>query len=111
MNKRYASMLMGFFFSVAVTASAQFVSVSRYPTDKATGVNPDTHLVLTFPSVATLGKSGRGRFNQFTVLNTCFHNAGRACSTIGLIAAAVTASYLPARRAAAVNPVQALRSE
>jgi pectin methylesterase-like acyl-CoA thioesterase len=61
MNKRYASMLMGCFFSVAVTASAQFVAVSRYPTDKGTGVNPDTHLVLTFPSVPTLGRSGQIR--------------------------------------------------
>ena len=34
-------------------------AVVRFPADKATGVNPDTHLVLTFPSAPTLGKSGR----------------------------------------------------
>lgn len=34
-------------------------AVTRFPADKARGVNPDTHLVLTFPSAPTLGKSGR----------------------------------------------------
>ncbi len=36
-------------------------AVTRFPADKATGVNPDTHLVLTFASPPTLGKSGQVR--------------------------------------------------
>jgi len=36
-------------------------SVTRFPADKASGVNPDTHLVLTFGSPPTLGKSGQIR--------------------------------------------------
>ncbi|HET9132069.1 MAG TPA: pectinesterase family protein, partial [Terriglobia bacterium] len=35
--------------------------IVRYPADKSAGINPDTHLVLTFPSVPTLGKSGQIR--------------------------------------------------
>jgi putative ABC transport system permease protein len=34
-----------------------------------------------------------------------------AAVSVGLIVAAVTASYLPARRTMAVDPIQALRSE
>ena len=34
---------------------------SRFPADKAKGVNPDTHLVLTFPSPPKLGTSGQIR--------------------------------------------------
>ncbi len=36
-------------------------TVSLFPADKARQVNPDTHLVLTFPSEPTLGKSGQIR--------------------------------------------------
>lgn len=36
-------------------------TISRFPADKAKQVNPDTHLVLTFPSEPTLGKSGQIR--------------------------------------------------
>ena len=32
-----------------------------FPADKAKGINPDTHLVLTFPSEPTLGNSGQIR--------------------------------------------------
>jgi hypothetical protein len=35
--------------------------VTRFPADAATGVSPDTHLVLTFPSAPTVGKSGQIR--------------------------------------------------
>ena len=31
----------------------------RFPADGATGVNPDTHLVITFPSAPTLGHAGK----------------------------------------------------
>ncbi len=34
---------------------------SRFPADKARGVNPDTHLMLTFSSTPTLGASGQIR--------------------------------------------------
>jgi hypothetical protein len=40
---------------------AQTTALSRFPADKAVGVNPDTHLVLTFASAPTLGKSGQIR--------------------------------------------------
>jgi pectinesterase len=35
--------------------------VTRFPIDRARDVNPDTHLVLTFPSAPTIGKSGQIR--------------------------------------------------
>lgn len=35
--------------------------VARFPANKAVAVNPDTHLVLTFPSPPALGKSGKVR--------------------------------------------------
>lgn len=38
---------------------AQGNSVTRFPANKATGVNPDTHLVLTFASAPTIGRSGK----------------------------------------------------
>jgi len=49
---------------VGSATSAQTGSVMRFPIDKATGVNPDTHLVLTFPSAPTLGKSGQIRIYE-----------------------------------------------
>jgi hypothetical protein len=39
-------------------ANGQATTVTCFPSDKAVGVNPDTHLVLTFSSAPTLGKSG-----------------------------------------------------
>ncbi len=39
-------------------------AVVRFPADKATGVNPDTHLLLTFPSAPTLGTSGTIRIYE-----------------------------------------------
>src|SRR5215471_11227392 len=48
--------------AVLVSTSVRAQSpVSRFPADKATNVNPDTHLVLTFPSPPVLGKSGQIR--------------------------------------------------
>ena len=49
---------------VASGTSAQSGPVIQFPADKATGVNPDTHLVLTFPSAPTLGKSGQIRIYE-----------------------------------------------
>jgi pectin methylesterase-like acyl-CoA thioesterase len=48
---------------LAGSASAQRAAapILRFPADKSVGVNPDTHLVLTFPGVPTLGKSGQIR--------------------------------------------------
>ncbi|HEY4329044.1 MAG TPA: hypothetical protein VGN88_04850, partial [Phycisphaerae bacterium] len=31
----------------------------RFPADKAVDVNPDTHLVLTFPDVPAIGNAGK----------------------------------------------------
>jgi pectin methylesterase-like acyl-CoA thioesterase len=43
---------------VAITV-ARGDAVSTFPANRATSVNPDTHLVLTFPSAPTIGTSGR----------------------------------------------------
>lgn len=42
-------------------ANGQTAGVRLFPATGATGVNPDTHLVLTFPSPPTVGKSGQIR--------------------------------------------------
>lgn len=47
--------------SIPRHATAEGSGVTRFPADKAVGVNPDTHLVLTFSSAPTLGKSGQVR--------------------------------------------------
>jgi pectinesterase len=51
---------MSSLFLVCVSATAQS-SVTRFPADRARNVNPDTHLVLTFPAPPALGKSGQIR--------------------------------------------------
>ena len=43
---------------LALSAQSGF---TRFPADRSTEVNPDTHLVLTFRSAPTLGKSGKIR--------------------------------------------------
>ncbi|MDR3746516.1 MAG: pectinesterase family protein [Acidobacteriaceae bacterium] len=57
--------LSGLFILLAVLSSwhgeAQTTAVTRFPADKAMGVNPDTHLILTFVSAPRLGKSGQIR--------------------------------------------------
>src|ERR1700761_8559645 len=45
----------------ASLAHAQTAAVTRFPADKAISVNPDTHLVLTFGSAPSIGKSGQVR--------------------------------------------------
>jgi pectinesterase len=45
---------------VAGSAAAQ-PQVARFPADAARDVNPDTHLVLTFPTAPTVGTSGQIR--------------------------------------------------
>jgi pectinesterase len=40
---------------------AETIAVTTFPANRAVGVNPDTHLVLTFSGVPTLGKSGQIR--------------------------------------------------
>lgn len=42
-------------------AHAQTAAIQCFPANKAAGVNPDTHLVLTFSAAPTLGKSGQVR--------------------------------------------------
>jgi pectinesterase len=43
------------------TTSLDFGAIARFPADNARGVNPDTHLILAFPSVPRLGNSGQIR--------------------------------------------------
>jgi len=50
--------LTALFLSLAGSLSAQ---PARFPVDQAKGVNPETHLVLTFTSAPTLGTSGQIR--------------------------------------------------
>jgi hypothetical protein len=40
---------------------AQAVGVSLYPANRAVGIDPDTHLILTFPNPPTIGKAGQIR--------------------------------------------------
>jgi len=51
--------------ALATAASAE-VGPTCFPANNATGVNPDTHLVLTFSSPPTLGKSGQIRIYDAT---------------------------------------------
>jgi pectin methylesterase-like acyl-CoA thioesterase len=48
-------------FCGPVSGQRSTANVILFPADKSIGANPDTHLVLTFPSVPTLGKSGQIR--------------------------------------------------
>ncbi len=50
-----------FALSFVPHADGQTAGVTLFPKNKATGVNPDTHLVLTFSSPPAVGKSGRIR--------------------------------------------------
>ena len=66
MNKHRWQLPLGMFLVLAGSISGQPgpaapAGVVRFPADKATGVNPDTHLVITFPSAPVLGKAGRIR--------------------------------------------------
>jgi pectinesterase len=45
-------------FSVLLAGQGDGQTVSCFPANKARGVNPDTHLVLTFSSPPVIGKSG-----------------------------------------------------
>src|SRR6266542_2934711 len=61
--------LLWVYLALLIVASGTFAQsgpVIQFPADKATGVNPDTHLVLTFPSAPTLGKSGQIRIYEAT---------------------------------------------
>jgi len=43
----------------ATFLSAHAVSITRFPANNARNINPDTHLVLTFPEQPVLGTSGK----------------------------------------------------
>jgi pectinesterase len=47
-----------FTFLSSGLGEAQTVGIALDPANRAVGINPDTHLVLTFPSTPTIGKSG-----------------------------------------------------
>ena len=53
--------IAAFVLLTAGRAQAQTAAVTCFPANHAVRVNPDTHLVLTFSSPPTLGKSGRIR--------------------------------------------------
>jgi len=55
--------IIGIFLFLGILFSTQRASSSviRFPADKSVAANPDTHLVLTFPTAPTLGKSGQVR--------------------------------------------------
>jgi hypothetical protein len=72
------------------TAARAEAAVTCFPTNKATLVNPDTHLVLTFSSPPTLGKSG-----QIRIYDAAGH---RLVDTLDL---SIPAGPDPARRIAA----------
>jgi len=61
MNRRCIAVLTVCLLGISAHARAQSAAIQRFPADKATAVNPDTHLVLTFPSAPILGKSGQIR--------------------------------------------------
>ncbi|HUV68478.1 MAG TPA: pectinesterase family protein [Terracidiphilus sp.] len=54
-------MIAALVFLTAGRAGAQTATVTCFPANHAVGVNPDTHLVLTFASAPTVGKSGQIR--------------------------------------------------
>ena len=47
-----------FTFLSSGLGEAQTAGVALYPANRAVDINPDTHLVITFPSPPTIGKSG-----------------------------------------------------
>jgi pectinesterase len=57
-------LFMSSFIANALTPYVLSGAVIRFPSDKATNVNPDTHLKLTFHSIPVLGKSGEIRIYE-----------------------------------------------
>ena len=57
---RRVGLALGGMFLAVQLVQAQ-ATITRFPADKASGVNPDTHLVLTFSSPPAIGKSGQIR--------------------------------------------------
>jgi pectin methylesterase-like acyl-CoA thioesterase len=79
------------FAALALSAAAHAdVAVTCSPANQAARVNPDTHLVLTFPSLPTLGKSG-----QIRIYDAAGH---QLVDTLDL---SIPAGPDPSRRAAA----------
>jgi pectin methylesterase-like acyl-CoA thioesterase len=60
MNRYCSAVLVASLLLVRTGEPAQ-LTITRFPADKARNVNPDTHLVLTFPTAPVLGKSGQIR--------------------------------------------------
>jgi pectinesterase len=61
MSRHYLALLIVAGFLISGGSAFAQSTVVRFPADKATNVNPDTHLVLTFPTPPVLGKTGRIR--------------------------------------------------
>src|SRR6185436_9922415 len=60
MRAPHFTLFVAALFLTAARPAAQS-TITRFPADRAREVNPDTHLVLTFPSAPTLGTSGQIR--------------------------------------------------
>jgi pectinesterase len=58
---RVAGVVAAMVVFAAGYAAAEIVAAQRFPTNGAKGVNPDTHLVLTFSSAPAIGRSGQVR--------------------------------------------------
>ena len=57
----FALLIAGSPILLRASTTAQLTVATRFPADHARNVNPDTHLVLTFPASPVLGKSGQIR--------------------------------------------------
>jgi pectinesterase len=82
-----------------LTAARGEVAVTSFPSNDATRVNPDTHLVLTFSSPPTLGKSG-----QIRIYDAADH---QAVDTLDL---SIPAGPDPSRRITAPRPAAVVQN-
>jgi pectinesterase len=62
-----------FAFPAVGVGVAQNSGVTLYPANRAAGVNPDTHLVVTFASAAGIGTTGIGKSGQIRIYDADGH--------------------------------------
>lgn len=61
MKNKYLPTTTLLFYGLTVCLFAQEAKIQKFPADNAKDVNPDTHLVLTFPVAPILGTTGKIR--------------------------------------------------